>query len=159
MKLGLLMETAQAHQALVEASLRQLESHTTALEEIVREQIRNTLRGELPALSEEGRRAAQALQAVRRAANLRVALWTIGITAACGALGMALLWWVLPSPEQISSLRATRDQLSAELVRLEHLGGRIELRRCGEADRLCVRVDRQAPAYGEKADYFVVKGY
>jgi hypothetical protein len=35
----------------------------------------------------------------------------------------------------------------------------MELRRCGDAQRLCVRVDRSAPAYGAGADFFIVKGY
>ena len=38
-------------------------------------------------------------------------------------------------------------------------GGRIDLRHCGEANRLCVRVERKAPFYGENSDYAVLKGY
>jgi hypothetical protein len=42
---------------------------------------------------------------------------------------------------------------------LEQRGGLLDLRRCGNDARWCVRVDRHAPAYGEQADYLVVKGY
>jgi len=35
----------------------------------------------------------------------------------------------------------------------------VQLRHCGAARRLCVRVDRGAPLYGEAADFLVVKGY
>jgi hypothetical protein len=56
-------------------------------------------------------------------------------------------------------LRARREELAASVAKLEQQGGRIEWRRCGEARRLCVRVDRKAPSYGEKADYYVIEGY
>ena len=46
-----------------------------------------------------------------------------------------------------------------DIARLTQQGGHVELRRCGAARRLCVRVDRGAPMYGEAADYLVVKGY
>jgi hypothetical protein len=35
----------------------------------------------------------------------------------------------------------------------------LDVRTCGASARLCVRVDRNAPAYGPGADYLVVKGY
>ena len=56
--------------------------------------------------------------------------------------------------------RFERDATSSRPVsrRLEQQGGRIDWRHCGEAARLCVRVDRKAPTYGEKADYYVVAG-
>jgi hypothetical protein len=33
------------------------------------------------------------------------------------------------------------------------------LRHCGDTSRLCVRIDRRAPVYGEQSDYLVVRGY
>jgi hypothetical protein len=35
----------------------------------------------------------------------------------------------------------------------------MELRRCGAAGRLCVRVDRKAGTFGEGGEFLVVKGY
>jgi hypothetical protein len=66
---------------------------------------------------------------------------------------------VLPSDSEISALRTRRDTLAASVATLEKQGGRIDWRRCGENSRLCVRVDRKSPAYGEKAEYYVVAGY
>jgi hypothetical protein len=51
------------------------------------------------------------------------------------------------------------DQLSARVAQLSREGGRMELRYCGAANRLCVRVDRKSAFYGEGADYMIVKGY
>jgi hypothetical protein len=75
------------------------------------------------------------------------------------AIPGAFLHWVLPSTAEIDSLRGRRDQLQVNLKKLEQMGGRAEWRRCGESARFCVRIDKSAPAYGEKGDYFVVKGY
>ena len=67
--------------------------------------------------------------------------------------------WALPSPSDVTALRAQRDALVQNIAHLEQRGGKVEWRRCGEPKRLCVRVDRSAPTYGENADYYVVKGY
>jgi hypothetical protein len=72
---------------------------------------------------------------------------------------MVVATWVLPSPATIAALRAQQAALSQNVARLTQLGGKAQWRSCGEAARLCVRVDRGAPVYGEKADYYVVKGY
>jgi hypothetical protein len=77
----------------------------------------------------------------------------------CGLVPIALARWALPSPADIAALRVRREELAANITKLELQGGRIEWRRCGEARRLCVRVDRNAQSYGEKADYFVLEGY
>jgi hypothetical protein len=52
-----------------------------------------------------------------------------------------------------------RDALAKSIASLEQRGGKIEWKSCGDPARLCVRVDRKAPVYGEKADYYVAKGY
>ena len=83
----------------------------------------------------------------------------LGIAALSTAMPIAIARWILPTPEQIEILRARRDQLAASVSRLEQQGGRIEWRRCGNSARLCVHVDRTAPAYGDKGDYYVVNGY
>ena len=66
---------------------------------------------------------------------------------------------VPPSQRELAELRARKDELTSNIARLEKSGGWIDLRRCGGTDRLCVRVDRTAPVYGESGDYWVVKGY
>jgi hypothetical protein len=66
---------------------------------------------------------------------------------------------LMPSRAQLIQARQSLDQLSVGIARLSREGGRIDLRRCGEANRLCARVDRKAPFYGEESDYAVLKGY
>jgi hypothetical protein len=96
---------------------------------------------------------------MKRSANMRGLLWTAAIAMLSTAIPGALVHWLLPSAAEVDALRARRDQLQANVQRLEQRGGRIDWRRCGEEARLCVRVDRAAPTYGDKADYYVVKGY
>lgn len=162
-KIGLLMETAHTHQTLAENALGKLKAHMHGLDAIVREEIRRTLSEELQEVSTESRRAGQALQDVRRAANLRMMVWSAGITTLCCAIALAIAWWVLPSRAKIEVLRVQRDELAVAVARLERHGGRVDLRRCGPTDnnggRLCVRVDRKAPAYGPQGEYLIVKGY
>jgi hypothetical protein len=159
MKFGLLMESAQAQQKLAEAQLEALRAHTQGLDGIVREEIRRTLVEELKELTLESQRATQALHGMKRAAGLRTLLLSVVVAVLCTAIPGAMARWVLPSAAEVEALRVRRDQLAASLARLELEGGRVDWRRCGESARLCVRIDRAAPAYGEKADYYVVKGY
>jgi hypothetical protein len=158
-KIGLLMETAVAYQHLADQALGQLKSHTQGLDGIVREEVRRTFIEELHALREESQRAVHAMQAVKRAANSHVALWSIIVTALCAGSACAICWWALPSKAEIAALRAQHDQFSAAVAQLEQLGGRIDLHRCANGTRLCVRVDREAPVFGEHRDYMVVQGY
>lgn len=159
MKLGLLMEAAQAQQRLGQESLERLAAHTRDLDIIVRDEIRRTVAEELASVASESRRAAQSLQSLRRAANMRVLLWTVFMTTICSGVALGAAWWMLPSRREIAALRAQDDALVANIARLRERGGSIELRRCGQDARLCVRVDRGTPAYGPGADYLIVKGY
>ncbi len=156
---GLLLQTAQAHQQLADRSLSRLEAHTLGLDSVVREEIRHTFICECGALVEEARRAADALAHLQRRAR-RHLLGTAALFAALssGAL-LLVIWRLAPSGEQLAALRAQRAQLAAGVAQLTASGGRLQLRRCGSARRLCVRVDRQAPVYGEAADFLIVKGY
>ena len=157
-KIGLLTEAAQQHQRLAEAGLARLEQQLRELDSTVREEVRRSLQGELLALTSESRRTTAALTAARRAVSVGAALWSVLVTACCcAAMVGAVLWW-LPSRPQIEALRAKRDGLAAAIVALEQRGARLDVRRCGDAGRLCVRVDRKAPAYGSGGDYFVAKG-
>lgn len=159
MKFGLLMESAQAHQQLAETHLEELRAHTRDLDGVVRDEIRRTLIEELQMLSTEARRATEALRRVRRSATVRVGFWSIVIAVLCTAIPTAIMRFGVPSRSEISALKSRRDELAANIAALERRGGRIDWRRCGEATRLCVRVDRKAPVYGEKSDFYVVAGY
>jgi hypothetical protein len=133
--------------------------HTQDLDGVVRDEIRRTLIQELSMLTAETARATRALEKIRRSAARRGALWSIGAAAVCALAPLAVAHWALPSASEIASLRAQQDQLSLSIAKLKAQGGGIDWRRCGEAKRLCVRVDRKAPAFGEKADYYVIQGY
>jgi hypothetical protein len=126
---------------------------------VVRDEIRRTLIEELQTLTTESRRAAEVLRRIRRSTGLRLAISSLAVAILCTGIPVAITRWFLPSESDIAGLRARHDELSASIAALERRGGRIELRHCGETERLCVRVDRSAPAYGEKADYYIVKGY
>jgi hypothetical protein len=154
----LLMESAQAHQRMAEVHLEKLRAHTQDLDEVVRDEIRRTLVDELKSLTAESDRAARALRAMKRAANLRGLVWHIGVAILCTAIPCVMAHWLLPSASEIADLRTQRDALSRNLAQLTKRGAKTEWRNCG-ADRLCIRVDRDAPVYGEKSDYYVVRGY
>jgi hypothetical protein len=158
MKFGLLMESAQAHQRLAETHLEKLRAHTEDIDGVVREEIRRTLTEELQMLTAESNRCAHALQGIRHGVGIRSALWSVAIAILCTATPLAIIRWTLPSETEIAALRARRDELSADVAALERKGGRVDWRNCGETARLCVRVDRKAPVYGEKADFYVVAG-
>jgi hypothetical protein len=158
-KLGLLMEAAERQQALAADALERLREHTGGLDAVVREEIRATLIEELGALSDEVRSTTQALQALQRAAGLRIAVRSAALSALTTLVPLACAWWLLPSRAEVAALRSVREDLSGNVTRLAAQGGRVELRHCGSARRLCVRVDRGAPLYGEAADFLVVKGY
>jgi hypothetical protein len=159
MKLGLLMEAAQAQQKAAESSLRKLKAATNDLAAIIREEVHRVLVEELHSLAADSKRASDALHAVRRAANVRILAWSIGMTSLCSAIPLALACWIIPSRSEIAALRTRHAQLATQIANLEERGGRIDLRRCGDGARLCVRVDRKAPMYGEQSDYLIVRGY
>ncbi|MBS0419037.1 MAG: hypothetical protein JSR66_15090 [Proteobacteria bacterium] len=159
MQLGLLMEAAQTHQKSAESTLRKLKATTHDIATIVRDEVRNVIVTELQCLEADSKRASNALREVQRAATLRVLIWSVGITILCSAIPLLLACWLIPSRGEIAVLRARHDELAIKIASLEERGGRIDLRRCGAGARLCVRVDRKAPSYGEQSDYLVVRGY
>jgi len=158
MKVGLLMEAAQAQQSLAATTLEKLREHTAGLDAIVREEIRATVLNELHALTEDSRRAAAALRRLQRVANLRLLAWSAAILTLAAIVPLGIAWYLLPTQAGVAALKATRDQLTSNIDRLSQ-GARMELRHCGGAQRLCVRVDRSAPTYGAGGDFFIVKGY
>lgn len=159
LKFGLLMESAQAHQKLAEAHLEKLRAHTQEIDGVVRDEIRRTLVDELRAVTVESERTARALRAMKHAANMRGIAWTIGISLACTAVPAAVAHYFLPSAADVSALRTQRDAMAQNVASLKASGGNVDWKNCGKPPRLCVRVDRKAPVYGEQADYYVAKGY
>ena len=159
MKSGLLMEAALANQKTAESSLKKLKGVSADLVTAVRDEVHRVLTDELGSLAQDSRRAAEALHAVERVAALRTLYWTVGLTTLCSLIPLALAYWILPSSTEIVRLRATRDELASRISALEEEGARIDLRHCGDGARLCVRVDRKAPTYGEQSDYLIVRGY
>jgi hypothetical protein len=158
-RIGLLMEAVEAQRQHAAAAVERLERHAAGIDVLLRDQVHATLTEELGALSDEGSRATHSLRAAARAMNLRVALWSVGIAVVTASIPVCLSWWLLPTRADVAGLAATRDELAANVGRLTQQGGRVQLRHCGPAGRLCVRIERAAPAYGEAADYAVVKGY
>ena len=159
MKIGLLMEAAHAHHKAAETSLKKLKATTNDLNGIVRDEVRRVVTEEFQSLATDSKRASDALHEVQRAANVRALIWSIGMTALCSAIPLLLSCWIIPSRAEIAALRTKHDELATKIASLEERGGRIDLRRCGDGARLCVRVDRKAPTYGEQSDYLVVRGY
>ena len=159
MKLGLLMEAAQANQKAAESSLKKLKAAANDLAAVVREEVHRVVMEEFHSLAADGKRASDALHAAQRAANVRALVWSVGMTLLCSAIPLGLACWVIPSRAEIAALRARHDELVTRIANLQERGGRIDLRRCGDGARLCVRVDRKAPMYGEQSDYLIVRGY
>jgi hypothetical protein len=158
MKIGLLMESAQAHQQLAQSHLAELRAHTQDLDGVVRDEIRRTLVDELKTVTVESECAARSLRQLQRAAHLRGLLWNVGTAVLCVLIPGLYARYFLPSQADIERMRLQRDALAQNIAHLEQRGGRVDWRSCGEPARLCVRVDRKAPVYGEGADYYVVKG-
>ena len=99
------------------------------------------------------------LAQMHRASSAHFARWSFGVVSGCALVPALLSWMLMPSRTQLLQARQTFDQLSAAVAQLSGEGGRIELRHCGVANRLCVRIDRKSPFYGESADFVVLKGY
>ena len=129
------------------------------LEQAVRHEVRAAFVEEFEALGQAGRRAAEALEAVRRVASLRLALWVIVVVMCCSLIPLAVVRMAFPTRAELISLRSERDSLESQVMRLSQHGGRIDMRRCGPGGRLCARVERAAPRYGVDGDYYILKGY
>jgi hypothetical protein len=156
---GLLLDTVESQRMQATEVLERLQQHLAHLDDVVRDEIRATLLEELRALTEEGRQARASLRRLRQAAHAHLGLWSAAIAVFAAAVPLALSWWLTPSAAELDALRVTRAQLTANLAQLSAEGGRVQLRHCGSSPRLCVRVERTAPRYGEGGEYAIVKGY
>ena len=159
MKLGLLLESADANQNLARTGIERLNEHVRDLDGLVRSEIRSTLLDELHEIHVEISKAAQALRNLRRSIAFRLgAACLVALTVTIG-IPAALTWHFVPSAAELSALRAERDALSSNIARLQEQGGRLEWRHCGERSRLCVRVEPGEPAFGGHSDFRIVKGH
>jgi hypothetical protein len=152
-ELGRILETVHAQQAQLQGMLASLESRSRDLDDSVAEAVQRAL------LQPAGLRAAEKLAQMQRASSMRLARWSFGLVSACALVPALLSWMLLPSRTQLLQARQNFDQLSGAVAQLSREGGRIELRHCGAANRLCVRIDRKSPFYGDSADFIVLKGY
>ena len=95
--------------------------------------------------------------------------WAIlaGGAAAGGIVAVLLagwisVWWARHQVEQLAKQRVALQsevaQLQTQAEEWAKRGGRARLERCGDKERLCVRVDKTV-GFGKEADYFVIKGY
>ena len=148
-----ILATIHAHQSQIHDLLTSLDSRSRDFDATVGEAVHRAI------IDAAGMRGAETLYEVHRATAVRFARWSFGVVSACALVPTVLSWALLPSRVQLLQARQTLEQLSAGVSLLSRQGGRIELRQCGAANRLCVRVDRKSPYYGEDADYMVLKGY
>jgi hypothetical protein len=151
--LGRILETVHAQQSQIHGMLATLDSRSRELDTTLGDTVQRAF------MDAAGLRAAQTLSQVHRATGVRFARWSFGVVSACALVPTLMTWILMPSRGQVIQARQTFDQLSAAVAQLSREGGRIDLRHCGAANRLCVRVDRKSPFYGESADYMVLKGY
>jgi hypothetical protein len=95
--------------------------------------------------------------------------WLLAIAA--GAAGLVIAGWfagiasIAWQRREIEQLTKERAELTTEIASLHsqadalaRAGGRAHLQKCGDARRLCVRVETKIP-YGRDRDYFVLSGY
>lgn len=158
MSIGMLMESAQAQQRLAQDLLTRLHAHTEDLDAIVRDEIRRTLIEELKALQTAIDSAALNLSRLKRITVGRVTLLAAALGLISGLAAPAVVFFRLPSPQEIASLEKQRQALSLNLEALRRAGGGVELRQCGQPARLCARVDARAPKYGLDGDFYVLHG-
>ncbi|MDE2296099.1 MAG: hypothetical protein KGL36_11680 [Gammaproteobacteria bacterium] len=157
-RLGLLLEQAQAQQQGAAESLDHLQSLVQGLDDVVRDEIRRTLIEELQGLDAEVTASIAGLRRLRRTVSLRAVAWSIGAAVVVPLLCGATLQAVRPSIRRIDHLQAQQAALEQNLAALRAAGGVVVLRRCGHSRRWCVRVDRRAPRYGRHGDFAIVAG-
>lgn len=174
-----LVEIADSQQKNTARLLEKLNLGLSQLDE-TRELLTRTVseaaqRGVGDALAQAPAVAAKALQSSARtldeatqnarSASRHLGWQTIGIvalgclTAVLGILSLG--WYITPTPDEITALRAEKRALEVALADLERRGGRIKLNQCGtKPSRLCAEVDETAGTFGEGGrKYRILKGY
>jgi hypothetical protein len=158
-KLGLVMETAERQQRTVESLLQRLHELALDLEPALRDQIHRATIEAFHGLSDEATRAAQVLRDLRRTTPLRIATVGTILAVIATAIPVGIGLWYLPSVEKVDALRREQARLAENIESLRRDGAGIEWSRCGDARRICLRIDRKAPLFGGQADFAIPKGY
>ena len=144
----------------VDSAARRLEQSVVNLDPAVRQTVREVLAKELKAIELQVSQTTASLERMRRAADWRQILMGGGLATLVVVVTLGGFWMLTPSREEMTRLRAERDQLQTAVDLLASHGGRAELKTCGATtEHLCVRVDPQLGRYGEQKDYFVIRGY
>ena len=92
MKLGLLMESAQAHQKSAEEQLEKLRVHTDDLDGVVRDEIRRTLIEELQMLTAESDAGgARSCKESGRTSVMRGTAWSVVMAVLCTGIPGAIM--------------------------------------------------------------------
>ena len=138
MKLGLMMETAERHQKLAETAIAKLNEQTDGLQSVVRDQIRRALVEEMKTAQAETQSAVDALRRVKRAANARVTLWTLGLTAISAGVPSSS-----PGGFCLRGLKSQRCAPSAMSSRVT-----LQSSNNAERERICGAVEQGTSAFG-----------
>lgn len=87
--------------------------------------------------------------------------WKMFLLAFAGMAGVCLVAWGFMAwqQHQVELLQEEQATLQANVDALAKKGGRIKLETCGKSRRLCVLVDTTESGYGEKGNYYIIKGY
>lgn len=172
-KLFGLMALAEEQQKAVQAAIEGLKGQQSAMLQAVQtgtaqavNEAARPLIGELSGVVQAASQAEGKLSGAVTAFGWRWALLVgcLGSGAIVALLVSAWLavWWqryqVEDLAEQKAALLEEVGELRANAEDWAKRGGRAKLETCGDAGRLCVRVDKSI-GYGEGGDYFVLRGY
>ena len=158
LRLAALLEAIELQRETSTQALEQLMRHTQGLDAIVREEIAETLRGELAGLQAEVLAAQAALRALARAVTARHMLGSVLVGTLAAAVPLLLAATLLPGEGELRRLRAEQSSLQERLRELHQEGAAVQLRRCGSERRLCVRIEPSARPFGSDGDFRIVKG-
>ena len=115
LRVGLLLEAAQAQQRLGADAIEALREHLRTLDALVRAEVSSAARESLEGLSAEAQQTAAALRRARRAAQVRPILWSIAACVLSAAIALSAVRALLPSRGQIAALRSRRALFSADM--------------------------------------------
>jgi hypothetical protein len=159
-KIAALFAAFEDINARVDGTVGRLERAVGNLDPTVRQAIRDTYAKELGGLADQIRKTTASLEGLRKAADWRQLLLGTGLSVLVVLITLGGFWFFTPSPNEMSRLRAERQQLQASIDLLASRGGRADLRNCGAAnDHLCVRVEPKLGRFGDEKDYYVIRGY
>lgn len=167
MKAGLLMEAAEAHQQLAAAALKRLDAATRSLDPAVREAVAQaasqavaeTARAEFAQLRGETQRTAQALQGIRGGLSWNLGVMAYGMAAVSALTVVGGVYLLGGFGQAVAAQPAPPTVLRGDpalLADLARRGVRVDVVPCGDARRVCVKVDPKAGSYGPRKDLMVL---